>query len=76
MMKQAVGVCLRVLDAIVWSALLGDIPLLMGPKRGVASQMLASKITKDGAKLALSQVRKQRLDGFSSSCLPNSFRDP
>ena len=60
--------CLRGLGAILWSPRRGDIPLQMGPRRGVASHPLASEIPEGGAKLALSEGRKQLLDGFSSSC--------
>ena len=68
MRKQAAGVCLRLLGAILWSPSRGDIPLQMGLQRGVVSCQLATEIKEGGAKLVLSEVRKQQQDGFSSSC--------
>ena len=64
MRKQAAEVCLRLLGAILWSPSRGDIPLQMG-LQGVVSCQLATEIKKDGAKLVLSEVRKQQQDGFS-----------
>ena len=41
------------LGAILWSPSQGDIPLQMGPWRGMVSHPLASEIQNGGAKLAL-----------------------
>ena len=45
-----------------------EFPLEMGQQLSVASYLLTSEIPKGWPKLSLSQVRKQWLDGFSSSC--------
>ena len=68
MRKQAAGVCLRDLGAILWSPGQGLFAPPTGPRRGVAGRPLASEIPKRGAKLALSEGRKQQWDAFSSSC--------
>ena len=56
------------LGAILWSPSQGVSPLQIGPHWEFGSHLLASEIQKCGAKLALSEVRKQQLDGFSSIC--------
>ena len=61
------GLCPKVFCALLWSPSPGDIPLQMGPCLGVASHLLVSEISKGIAKLVLSKVRKQHLDGFSTS---------
>lgn len=68
MRKQTAGVCLRVMDAILWSPSHADIALKMGPHQGVTIHTLASEIPKDGAKLALSEVSRKKFNGFSSRC--------
>ena len=67
MKKQATGVCLEVLIAILWLPRRGDIQLEMSQQLAIASGLLASEIPKGGTKLSLSEVRKQQLDGVSSS---------
>ena len=73
MRKQAVGVCLRALGAILWSPRQGVSSLQIGPQWEFGSHPLASEIQKCGAKLALSEVRKQQLGGFSSVCVAILF---
>ena len=53
MRKQAAEVCLPLLGAIPWSPQRGDIPLQIGLRRGVASHLLASEISKGGENLAV-----------------------
>lgn len=66
MKKQAVGVCLTRLCA---STPQGAFPLEVGPMSlGEGVMPLFSTLPKGGAKLALSEVQKQQLNGFSSSC--------
>ena len=68
MRKQFALALLSVLGAILWSHSWRDIPLQMSPHQGDVSCSLASEMPKGWVKLALSEVRKQQLDGFSSSC--------
>ena len=58
MKKQAAGVCLEVLIAILWLPRRGDIQLEMSQQLAIASCLLASEIPKNGTKLSLSEVRK------------------
>ena len=53
---------------ILWSLSRGVISQQMGPQQGFGSRLLVSEILKCGAKLVLSEVRKQQLNGFSSNC--------
>ena len=48
MRKQAAVLCLRVLNAILWSPNRGDISLQMGLRQGVAICLLASEIQNGG----------------------------
>ena len=68
MRKQAMGRCLKVQLAILELPSRGNIPLEMSQQRALASRLLAPEIPKGGAKLLLSEVRKQLLDGVLSSC--------
>ena len=58
------GMCMRVQGASVLSPSGGDIPLQMGSKELRAARLLQK--WKDATKPALSEVRKQQLEGFSS----------
>lgn len=58
----------RVLDAILWPPSQDDIPS-NGSHSEDAISPLASEMLNGGAHLVLSEVRKQQLDGISSSCL-------
>ena len=60
-------VCLRGMGAILWSPYRDVIPVQMGPRQGVLSCLLTSEIPKGGAKLALSEGRKQQLDDFQAA---------
>ena len=60
--------CLRVLVAILCSPCGGDIPLQIGLRRGVSRLLFPSEMPMGGRELAQSEVRKYKLDGFSSSC--------
>lgn len=60
MRKQPAVLCLRVLDAILWSPNRCDISLQMGLQQGVVICLLASEIQKGGEKLPISEVRKQQ----------------
>ena len=60
--------CQRSLRVILWSLSQGVIPLQVGPQQGFGSRLLVSEILKCGAKLVLSEVRKQKLNGFSINC--------
>ena len=62
------GVCLRGLGAMLGSPGRGHLAHPMAPRGGVMDWPLAGDIPKRGAKLALSEVRKEQLDRFSSSC--------
>ena len=66
MKMQTAGVGLRGLGSILWSPPQGYLAPQIGPRRGVAGHPLASEIQKGRAKLALSEGRKEQLDGFSS----------
>ena len=68
MEKQAAGVCLEVLIAILWLPRRGDIQLEMSHWPGVVSRLLDSEVPKSGPKFLLSKGRKQLLDDFSGSC--------
>ena len=69
MRKQAAGVCLELLGAIMWFPRWGDIPVDMGQWLGVASKLLGSETHKSGSKLLWRELRKQKLYGFSgTSC--------
>ena len=68
MKKQAAGVCLKVLIAILWLPRRCDLQLEKSQQLAITSCLFASEIPKGRAMLSLSEVRKELLDGVSRSC--------
>ena len=68
MKKQATGVCLEVLIAILWLPRRCDLQLEMSQQLVITSHLFASEIPKAGTMLSFSEVRKELLDGVSRSC--------
>ena len=68
MWKQTLVVCLKLLIVILLSLRKGDIQLEVSQQLDAVSCLFASETPKCGTKLSLSEVRKQVLDGVSSSC--------
>ena len=68
MRKQDMEEGLKAMSAVQLLPRWADIPLELGQWLGVASRLLASEIRKGWPKLSLSEVRKEQLDKFSSSC--------
>ena len=66
--KEASGVCLSGLSAMLGSPSRGHLAHPMGPRRVAMDRPFGWDIPKQGTKLALSEGGKQQWDGFSSSC--------
>ena len=62
------------MGAILWSPCRDVIPVQMGPRQGVLSCLLTSEIPKGGAKLALSEGRKQQCMDFQAVAMVQNFR--
>ena len=67
MRKQAAGVCLELLGAIMWFPRWADIPVDTGQRLGVVSRLLGSETHNGGSKLLQWKLRKQKLYGFSGT---------